>query len=201
MFQSFSEKLAASGFQHRATPLGRRVVYRLADKSAYVSVDADEWRALCASFSARVAPVRRRMNWMYLSLPPGIMLYALTLGQVIPGVGVIILLAIFGGPPAIYLWQSREVERIARSIEAELARRPRVMAPPEDPGKPPRLLDIACLYLIGPGLILSVIGEIGGPDTFRGTPLTGTHFGPLAWAASAVIALRLFWWVRGRLAD
>lgn len=191
---NFSRRLHASGFQRRATELpGGRVAYRLADGSGYVALDMWHWRELGSGFQDRAKSIVRRANWVCAALFPSILLCGMTLGQMLPSAGIFILVAIFLGPCFIYLWQSHQIARIAASIEAELSHRPRVCPLPEDSGRPPRWLDVACMILVGPALIVAAIGQAGGPGTFRGTPLQGSDFGPMAWAGLAVILLRLLW--------
>jgi hypothetical protein len=190
----FARGLAVNAFKHRATTLaGGRVVYRLADGSGHVELDRREWQSLGENFHDQVRPLGRKANWMIVGLLPGTLLFALTIGQLIPFAGLMILAALLLGPILIYLWHSRQVQRVAAEIEAQLARRPQAAAVPADPARIPRALDIACMLLVGPGLILAIVGELGGPDTFRNTPFVGTDFDASAWVATALILARLLW--------
>lgn len=205
---AFSRALTASGFEHRATILtGGRVVYRLADGSAHVTLPFDEWQALGERFQAAAKPLVRRAFVATVCLLPGLVLYLIAMSILGGATGLRIfgwiasiglLFGLFFGPLVIYLWQSYRIKRIGQAMEAELKRYPRVAAPPQVPSRPPRWLQIAGIFLIGPGIIIAMIGEFGGPDTFRNTPLTGTRMGPLAYAGLAVLAALLFYHLRAR---
>ncbi|HMG45985.1 MAG TPA: hypothetical protein VK614_00795 [Allosphingosinicella sp.] len=189
----FSRALTESGFQHRATAVGGgRVVYRLADGSGHVALDADEWDALGEHFRAEARPVGRTTTWLSIGLFPAVFVFGMTIGQILPGAGILILAGILLGPLAIYLWQSYRIKHIARAIEKELARLPRAVAPPAPPGRPPRWLEIACILLVGPGLIVQVYGSFN-PTAFRNTPWTGMHLGWGGIAGFAVLGAMLFY--------
>jgi len=189
----FSRALAQTGFQHRATLLpGGRVLYRLADGSGHVALGADEWEAVGAHFRTQVRPVGRKTIWLSIGLFPAIFVFGMTIAQILPGAGILILAGIFLGPLAIYLWQSYRIKHIARAIETELARLPRVAAPPPQAWRPPRWLEVACIVLVGPGLIVQVYGSLN-PDAFRNTPWTGMHLDWAGMAGFAVLAAMLFY--------
>lgn len=196
----FSRALAQSGFRDRATidPCGR-IVYRLADGSGHVSLRREEWDAVGDAFADAADRVRRRVNRMSIALFPCIFLYAMTLGQVLPFSGFVVLVGIFFGPVAIYLWQSRRIEEISRLIEAELAGLARVPAPPADPARPPRWLQIVAMLVVGPGLVIQLYGSID-PDAYRNTPWSGTHFDWKGWLALAVLCALAFYRWRSRRA-
>ncbi len=192
LHMGFSRQLAASGFQRRATAVsGGRIVHRLADGAGHVGLDAGEWRAVGEHFAAQARPVRRTVRYLSAGLFPAIFLFGMTIGQVLPGAGLVIVAGILLGPLAIYLWQSHRINRIARVIEAELARKPRVAAPAVIESRPPRWLEIAFMLLVGPGLIVQVYGSLN-PDAFRNTPWSGTHLGWPGIAGFAVLAAMLF---------
>jgi hypothetical protein len=176
-----SRGLARINFKHRATVKGGRVTYRLADGSGHVGLETSEWRALTARFEDESRMVLRSAKVALLALFPVIFVYGMTLGQIMPGAGIIIVAGIFLGPPGIYLWQSHKVSRIARTIEAELARRPKVAAPRISQPRAMLGLEIAALLLVGPHLILQVYGSLN-PDAYRNTPLLGTE---LDWSGIA----------------
>lgn len=184
----FSRWLAASGFERRATPApGGRIIYALADGSGHVELDAGQWEAFGERFAGEARAVTRRANWLYGGLLPSVLLYALTLGQIIRFSGIVILVAILGGPLAIYLWQSHRMKAIAARIEADLAHRPSAAAPPVALPRLPRWLEIAAALLAGPHLILEVYGSLN-PDAFRNTPWMGTHLDWSGVAAFLVLA-------------
>jgi hypothetical protein len=177
----FSRGLARINFKHRATVSGGRVTYWLADGSGHVGLESSEWRALIARFEDESRMVLRRAKLALLALFPVTFVYGMTLGQIMPGAGLVIVAAIFLGPPGIYLWQSHKVARIARNVEAELASRPKVAAPRTSQPRAMRGLEIAALLLVGPHLILQVYGSLN-PDAYRNTPLLGTQ---LDWSGIA----------------
>jgi hypothetical protein len=204
----FSRALTGSGFEHRATILpDRRVVYRLADGSGYVGLPFRDWQALGQRFQAEAKPILRRAKIATACIIPGLIAYMIAMGSIayvidsstFGAVGAVgFLITLWFGPLVIYLWQSHRIKRLGQAMEAELARCPRVEAPPPVPSRPPRWLQIAGIYLIGPGLIIATVGEIGGPDTFRNTPLSGIGLGPLGYAAFAIIAVLLLYHWRQR---
>jgi len=206
---SFSRALTQTGFRHRATPVsGGRVNYRLADRSGHVVLSAYEWDAYGEVFEEQVRPVARKTFWLTIGLLPGLGLYMIVMGGIlataldsnflasVAAVGFVV--GLFFGPPGIYLWQSYRVKAIAAAIEKDLATFPRAAAPPAPVGRPPRWLEIAGLVLIGPGLVIAIIGQLGGPDTFRGTPLMGAHLTVVAIAGLAILAALLLYRVRAR---
>lgn len=183
----FSRDLAKINFKDRATIQGGRVTYRLADGSGHVGLDAGEWQSLNDELDARSGEVLRKAKKRLLLLFPGIFVYGMTLGQVMPGAGLIIVAGIFLGPPGIYLWQSHRIERISREIEDMLAARQKVVAPPRAPWRVPRWLEIACAVLVGPHLIFEIYGSIN-PEAYRNTPLLGTSLNWTSFFSFSVIA-------------
>lgn len=191
----FASALHRTAFLHRATPApdGRHVIYRLADGSGHVRVPRDEWEQIGAIFQKETKAIRRRAIVRILLLPFVVLIVGFTIAQVIPWGGLLIVVLFFGGPIANYLYQSYEVKKVSRAVDATFATLPRTQAAPPTPERPPRWLDIACIFLVGPWLILALIGEVGGPDTYRNTPLKGMHLDWEAWLAIGVLALRLAW--------
>ena len=190
----FASALHRTGFLHRATPTqDGHVVYRLSDSSGHVRVPRREWDQIGELFEKETKAIRRRALIRILLLIPAVLVFGLTIGQVLPWSGLLIVIAFFGGPPANYLWQSYEVKKVSRAVEVTLAKYPRTYAAQPTPERPPRWLDIACIFLVGPWLVLALAGEIGGPDTYRNTPLKGMHLNWEAWVAIGVLTLRLAW--------
>jgi hypothetical protein len=188
--------LHRTAFLHRATPTpdGQHVIYRLADGSGHVTIPRDEWEQIGEIFQKETKAIRRRAIVRILLLPFVVLLVGFTIAQVVPGGGLLIVTLFFGGPVANYLWQSHGVKKVSQAVEATFATLPRThAAPPPTPERLPRWLDIACIFLVGPWLILALIGEFGGPDTYRNTPLKGMHLDGEAWVAIGVLALRLTW--------
>jgi hypothetical protein len=194
MNPAFADALATSGFRHRAAlDAEGMVVYRLADGSRHVRLTRLEWEALGREFEADRAASRRRTFWLQIGLFPCILLFAMLFGELVPFAGLMILVGIFGGPIAIYLRHSAKVQQAAARIEAKLAGYGEAVRPERDVRREPRWLEIAFLILVGPPLLIGLIGEMGGPDTFRGTPLMGSGVGAFEIAALILIALRLAW--------
>jgi hypothetical protein len=192
----FSRRLAESGFEHRASegPDGR-IVYRLADGSGHVSLDPHEWNSLTAAFSAEAKAIVRQALWCGGFLFPGIFVFGMTIGQVLPGAGLIIVLGIFFGPPGLYLWQSYRVKWAARALEQKLAFRRRVSAPPPVPFRLPRWIEIASFVLVGPHLLIEIYGTIN-PDAYRNTPLLGTELDWMSAISFAILAAVIYFRVR-----
>ena len=179
--------LAKINFKDRATIQGGRVTYRLADGSGHVDLDAAEWRSMNAAFDEQSARCCARRGAGCSCCFPVSSSTAMTLGQVMPGAGLIIVAGIFLGPPGIYLWQSHRIKRIAATIEAELACRNKVAAPRPAPWRVPRGLEIACAVLVGPHLIFEVYGSIH-PEAYRNTPLLGTSLNWTSLVSFSIIA-------------
>ncbi|QDK34098.1 hypothetical protein [Sphingomonas sp. IC081] len=194
MGPEFSSGLARTGFRHRATWIDKQtVVYALADKSGSVMVPRLDWLRLANEFEDRMIPVRRVVRRITWGLPVSILAFGLLFARVVPGSGLIILLMLFGGPLALYFWNARQVQRIAADIEDRLRRYPAATPVPRDLSRTPRVLEIVGLLVVGPHLLISVAGEIGGPDFFRGTPLWGAHVGTSEVFAFAVLFALLTW--------
>ena len=195
---SFSRKLAESGFERRASPApGGRIIYQLADKSGHVSVARTEWDSLLGEFSEKVRRVQRTAKWWFAGLFPGIFVFAMTIGQIVPGAGLLIVLGIFFGPAAIYLWQSHQVRWAADAVELELALRNQVSAPPPNPFQAPRWLEIVFFVLVGPHLALELVGSLY-PDAYRNTPLLGTELNWLSAISFAILSAILYLKWRGQ---
>lgn len=194
----FSRELAKINFKDRATVRDGRVTYRLADGSGHVGLEAAEWRAMNAEFDEESGKVLRTAKRCLVGLFPGIFVYGMTLAHVLPLGGLIIVAAFFLGPPAIYFWQSNRIDRLSRRIESRLAGRPKVAAPPREPWRVPRWLEIAAAVLLGPHLLFEVYGSIN-PEAYRNTPLLGTS---LNWTSligfSVIAAILYFRWRAAR---
>lgn len=192
----FSRRLAESGFEHRASPgPGGRIVYRLADGSGHVSVERGEWDALVGAFSEEARAIVRKARYCLFGLFPGIFVFAMTIGQLLPGAGLLIVLGIFFGPPAIYLWQSYRVKWAARALDEKLAFRNRVSAPPPVPFRLPRWIEIASFVLVGPHLLIEIYGSIDS-DAYRNTPLLGTELDWTSAVSFAILAAVIYFRVR-----
>lgn len=188
----FAETLATTDFARRATFLpDGSVIYRLKDDSGSVRVPRSDWARLGHRFQEDSKPVRRRASMLFIALFPAVFVFALSLGQVLPYAGWMILIGIFGGPLAIYLWHSRQIQLLARELEADLG-----LYPSHDGAVPPssreaRWFEIAFLVLVGPQILIGIVGEIAGPDLYRGTPLSGRGIGVFELVAMLLIAVRL----------
>ena len=192
----FSRQLAESGFEHRASPApDGRIVYRLADGSGHVRVEPGEWNALLSGFADEARGIARRAKWCLFGLFPGIFVFAMTVGQVRPGAGLLVVLGIFLGPPGIYLWQSYRVKWAAKALEEKLAFRRKVPAPPPVPFKLPRWIEIASFVLVGPHLLIEMYGSVN-PDAYRNTPLLGTELDWTSGVSFAILAAVLYFRLR-----
>lgn len=194
MDTSFSQALARTGFSHRATYRDDgMIVYRLADGSRHVELSRPQWYAAMAGFDQRVVPVRKRTIKISIALPFAIFAYGMTLGQVIPWSGWVILAGLFLGPIAIYLTHSNAVQRAAGATEIELRGFPTTPAPAEDVRREPRVIEIALLLLLGPHLLIAVVAEVTGLELLRGTPWWTTGMGLADYLVLALLGLRLAW--------
>ena len=194
MNPEISDVLAATGFAHRAAVQSDgSVIYRLADGSGHVRLPAAEWHRLGREFEARTASVRKRTRWLRIGLLPATFLYGMTFAQVLPFGGILILAAIFLGPLVICFSHAREVGKASNAVENALAGFARSRPARRDPRRVPRWLEILFLVLVGPHLLIALAGELGGPDTFRGTPFSGTDVGPMEAIAFILIAVRIAW--------
>ena len=105
----------------------------------------------------------------------------------------IVLAAVWLGPITIYLRHSYAVKRVTKAADDRLAGLPGCEPGKAEPRRIVRFIDLAFKLLAGPALIISLIGEIGGPDVFRGTPLWGADIGPFDVAAMILLAIRVVW--------
>ncbi len=202
MTPAFAEALATTDFTHRATFTNREtVIYRLKGGTGHVELPASEWRRLGESFQAQMIPVRKRTRRASIALLPMIFAFAMTIAQVLPYAGLIVLGGLLLGPLAIRLLHSAEVQRISRQIEADLTTFPVYRGTIPNTAREPRWFQIAFLICVGPFLLIGIIGEIGGPGTFRNTPLSGRDIGPFELIGLALIAIRLFNSRKARQAD
>lgn len=189
---SFSENLAQSGFAHRANfQADGSVVYRLADGTGSVRVRNADWQRLGEDFSQSMTPIRRRTRMLTVALLPMTFVFGMTLGQFLPYSGFLILAAIFLGPLAIYLRHSSQVRTCSARMEGELLTYARCAPAVQTSGREARWFEIAFMVFVGPHLVLATVGEIGGPDFFRETPLWGAGIGPFEAVAFVCVALRL----------
>lgn len=195
----FADAMHRSALARRAVDRADgRVIVSLRDGSGHGSVSRERWREVLDSYDRRVGPIARRTRWTTLALLPGILVFGLMLGPVLPYAGVLILLAMFGGPVVIYLRHTRAVRLVAVGIDRELHDCPSCAALRRRPRQLPRWFELAFLLLVGPDLLVSIAGEIGGPDLFRGSPWWGAGMGMVDWTALALIATRLSWAVLRR---
>jgi hypothetical protein len=190
----FSDLLASTGFAHRSSRSNDGyIVYALADGSGNVRLSRREWECLGEEFNSRMASVRRRTRLLSLTLLPATFVFGMTLAQFLPFGGAMILGLIFLGPLVIYIWHSFDVKKISGLIEWKLSGFQKCAPAERDVRREPRWFEIAFLVLVGPHLLISVAGEIGGPDLFRGTPLSGSGIGPAEAIALLFVAVRVAW--------
>lgn len=189
----FADALHRSGLERRIRPLPDGDLAFALAQGGHVRVEPRAWRDALATMEDELRPVRRRTRRLAIAWFPGVLLFGMTLGQVLPLGGLVILLLIFGGPLFLYLQHSHAVQRAAAGVERSLSQGPVCPAPPRRSAPFPRWAEIAFLLLVGPDLLIGAAGELGGPDLFRGTPLWGAGLGIVEYAAAALIALRLCW--------
>lgn len=200
----FSRALAQLRFRHRVRELADgSLAYRLADKSGYIRVSKTEWDEAGTFFAVSTRGSARKANVMLLLWLPAYVLYIMLCNLVVPKqlvqampqwLNLLLFIGPLPGIPiGIYLWHSYHVRRVSKAIDATLAGRPRIAAPPPSsfPG-PPFWFDLVCLIFAGPHLIIAVIGELN-PDLFRNTPFTGRHIDANAMFAFALIGVRITW--------
>lgn len=191
---NFSEFLATSGFAHRATfQADGSVIYRLGDRSGAVLVARNDWQRLSRDFALRMTPVRKRTRQLNIRLLPATFVFGMTVGQYLPFSGLLIIAAIFLGPLFIYWRHSRQVKTFCGMAENELVTYPQCVAAEQDLRREPRWLEIAFMVLVGPHLLIALVGEIGGPDLFRGTPIQGVSVGAVEIITFLLLGLRLAW--------
>lgn len=198
----FSRALAGSDFHRRgvASPEGK-IIFQLADKSGHVRLSRAEWDAAGKSFRDNVSVSSKKAKYCLLlhlpafflamaicNLPPFEFIFHAMPRSFAASIGLALLVL---PPIGIYLWHSRNVQRVSAELEELLGELPRVEAL-SNPVSVPRWLDIAGFLLVGPGLLFAIIGELR-PGIFRNTPFADAHLGPLSLAALAIIAARLLW--------
>ena len=189
----FADALHRSGLERRARPLPDGAFAFALGNGGNVRVERHAWQKAMAELEADLRPIRRRTRLLSIGWFPGVLLFGMTLGQVLPLGGLLILLLMFGGPLFIYLRHSYAVRALAAGVERRLEQNAVCAAPPREPVQLPRWAEIAFLLLVGPDLLIGLAGELGGPDLFRGTPLWGAGLGVTEYAAAALILLRLSW--------
>lgn len=187
---SLFEAITRTGFVHR----GRRradgsYAYMLRDGSGAVLVPPCEWERIGTAYGETVRKAKKRAIIIVFGLPWAIMAYALLLAPILPHIVAITLLlgGLLAWAGSWLTWYPWKVLRASQAAEQRLRRFPPTEPLPLDPARQPRVLQIVFLALVGPNLILSLIGEIGGPDTFRNTPMVGASMGP--WQYLAVLVM------------
>lgn len=197
MFEpSLYEAIVRTGFEHRATQQADGSwVYMLRDKSGAVLVPAHKWEQIGEAYSRTVRAAKRRAMMIVFGLPFVIMLFALFIAPALPHIVAITLLvsSLLGWALSWMVWYPWKVHQASRTAEQSLRQYPKTRPVPLDPKRAPRVLQLIFLVLVGPNLILSIIGEIGGPDTFRNTPWVGAGMGSFQYAALAVLTLWVLW--------
>lgn len=199
----FSRRLARASFQSRISEgPGPALTYRLMDGSGYIRLDREEWAQIGDYFARETRPsVVRAYVGLILTLPAFVLWISMThvpplsyLFALLPvSIATCVKIAALPGLPiAVYLRHSNYTQSVVTTIERELTGRPRVKAPPADPERVPLWLDVLTMLLVGPGLVIAVVGETD-PTSLENTPFDGAHLGPAALAGVSVIALRLLW--------
>jgi hypothetical protein len=169
------------------------VIYRFSDRSRHVKLSRRDWERLEGYFSDQVKPIKRQTNIAAIALLPALFIFAMTIGQFLPFTGIVIVFGIFVMPIALYIRHAYLVGQAVERLEIVLNDFPSSPAPPADPKREPRVLEIAIIAIVGPQLLVNLIGEIGGPGTFRNTPWSGASIGAFDLLAYALIVARLAW--------
>lgn len=200
------QALARLRFNYRvvARPDGGHF-YRLADKSGYVRLKPGEWDQIGELFHEHTAKTARRAKiLLLLHLPMFILLMVIInlppIWQLLKNSPALVhrmvtyatLGFLFLGPVGYYLWHSSRVGRVAAMIDATLLAAPRVDHVIDPIARSPLWLDILCLVLVGPYLIIAIAGELK-PHMFDNTPLSGAHLDVLALIGILAIIARLAW--------
>ncbi|MDT8280743.1 MAG: hypothetical protein RQ806_09395 [Erythrobacter sp.] len=197
MFEpSLYEAIVRTGFRHRATrQADGSWVYMLRDKSGAVLLPARDWERIGEAYSQPVRAAKRRAMLIVFGFPFVILAFALFVGQALPHFVAITLLVggLLGWVLSWLAWYPWKVFQASRIAEQSLRQYPRTRPVPLDPERAPRVLQLLFLVLVGPNLILSIIGEIGGPDTFRNTPMVGAEMGEFQYLALLIIVIWYGW--------
>ncbi len=190
------EAITRTGFVHRARRRSDgNYTYMLRDGSGAVSVTARDWNRLGTDYAEAVRGAKRLAIIIVFGAPWAIMISAMFVAPLFPHIIAITLLiaALLSWVGSWLVWFPWKIYRASRAAEQQLRRYPPTEPVPLEPGRRPRVLQIIFLVLVGPNLILSLIGEIGGPDTFRNTPLVGAGMGPWQYLALFILVVWHLW--------
>lgn len=202
----FVESYNIAGFKGRAVHnLDSDVTFRL-KRAAHVRLTGEEWRDLLRSLRTRTANTRRAMRLACLLQIPFAIAILMLLGALnllkplseaidsaptVAGYPVLSVCSIILETCAMPAWfvviHIRNVRRVQRSLERELAKRPRCAAPTAGRAEINALERIGFLVL-APHVIISTYGTVY-PDAFRNTPLTGQQITLWDVVAVAVITV------------
>ena len=81
----FAEAVHISGLTHRASyRADGAIIYRLADGSRDVLVDAEAWQRLSDDIREKITAVRRRTRWISIVLFPAILVFGVLIAQWAP---------------------------------------------------------------------------------------------------------------------
>lgn len=194
------EEISRSGFRYRAKFMkDGSVVYRTAGRHCFVRLPREDWNRLIEAFETSMTPIRRRtLIASFVHYPMalfGLIFLSFILFWMPPIAGPVpalfILGVVFGTPIFIFLRHFNVVRRRSKDLEQLLLRYPETEPFLRSVKKPPRIVDVLLIILFGPSLFIAVVGEIGGPDYFRNTPLVGAGIGTTEYVIFALVALRL----------
>ena len=189
---------AARRIQHRTYTDADGVRMLRQDGRQAVWLTAEQHRALLDDSGRAMRPVNKRAKWGFaLSIPVTIW----TLGKVhvlgweriidasgVPGASFVsVLLILTWWPLLVLLNHRREVRRVNAMVDERLATMPVAPAPPPRPVAF-QTLEVIALFLIGPGLLIDVIGSLF-PHAFDHTPFMGRGLGPISIAGLVVFGL------------
>lgn len=204
------EKIAVTRLKQRRVEdgsIGVRV--RMPDGKGDVRLTANEWEALGGWLRDQVAPSAKRLRLsVWLTLP--LIIAFLGIVANIPALKAgfewlfdqaapLVMLFLCGGLPlTMAALHALAVQRAMDGVNEALADRPRHGISNLPPPKALNTVELIALVLVGPHLILGIIGTIN-PDAFRNTPWTGTHLDLRSIAGLVVLlALGVMRWRRMR---
>jgi hypothetical protein len=204
------EKVAVARLRQRRVEdgsLGVRV--RMPDGKGDVRLTAKEWDALGDWFREQVAPSAKRLRLsVWLTLPliiafagiaASVPLLKATAEWLFDAAPSLFMLFLCGALPlTMAALHALAAQRAVDGVDEALADRPRHGISNLPPPKAVNALELIALFLIGPHLIIAVIGTLS-PNAFRNTPWTGSHLDLKSLAGLAVLlALGLLRWRRMR---
>ena len=171
------------------------MAYALSDGSAEVLVPIADWEFLGAQFDVKAGRARRISNLIAITLPFGMIFFALFPASFLPHplvfAGILLGLGVWFASPLI--WYPLQIRKITQEVETRLKTYPKTRPSKRDPRRQPRVLQILFLLLVGPHLLVSAYGGVAGPDAFLNTLWVGRDFGTLEWIGLVILVLWFLW--------